>query len=112
MTTVGTSILETDARLAAKEVLSVYRADGFDVEPGAEDELEELALSGFRRLQDLRLLDRDDAEARISFQRARRSLELFVEEWSKRELKSGNRVLTSKGFKATQFSVCPVWPFK
>lgn len=97
---------------AIEDATSRLRASGLAITPEASDELRELVLASFRKMQESRILDLpSDAPERVEKEQlANANLMKLVDEWVRLERSRGNTELTLGGFKRSYASVCPVYP--
>lgn len=97
---------------AIEDAMSRVRASGLEITSEASDELSELVLASFRKMQESRILDlRSDAPERVEKEQlANANLMKLVDEWVRLERSRGNTELTLGGFRRTYASVCPVYP--
>jgi hypothetical protein len=96
------------------EVSQYVERQGFSFDTEALDELKELVLSGFRQLQEERVLDlaEDHPERREAVSRARGSLQLFMAGWIETEQAEESTRLQLENFERTRASLCPMYPFE
>lgn len=97
---------------AIEDATSRVRASGLAITPEASDELRELVLASFRKMQESRILDLpSDAPERVEKEQlANANLMKLVDEWVRLERSRGSAELTLGGFKRSYASVCPVYP--
>ena len=107
------AIFDTPALVhdAANDALTLIRKRGFRIEPGAEEELKELVMQGFRELATSRVLDSPGPEQTRAVNRAKASLGQFLDAWMRIESSGGERVLTTAGLRSAQSELCPMFPF-
>ncbi len=97
---------------AVNDVLKLIKKRGFRIEPSAEDELKDLVLQGFRELTTSRVLDSPGAEQTRAVNRAKTSLNQFMEAWMRADSGGGEKVLTTEGLHSAQSELCPIFPFQ
>ena len=97
---------------ALDDAMSRVRTSGLGITPEASDELRELVLASFRKMQESRILDLpSDAPERVEKEQlANANLMKLVDEWVRIERNRGSTELTLGGFKRSYASVCPVYP--
>jgi hypothetical protein len=100
--------VEHELREAYAESLRYIQEWNLGVNDEAEADLKEMILDGFRRLQELRVLDLPGPEQEEAFRRARRSLQVIIEEWVALERVGG--MLTSRGLRRAKTNMCSIYP--
>jgi hypothetical protein len=107
------AIYDTPAMVhdAVNDALKLIRKRGFRIEPSAEEELKELVNAGFRELAATRVLDLPGPEQTRALNRARASLNEFLDAWMRTDSRGGEKVLTTTGLHSAQSELCPMFPF-
>ncbi|MDB4910009.1 MAG: hypothetical protein JWO39_832 [Gemmatimonadetes bacterium] len=97
---------------AVDDALRLIRKRGFRIEASAEEELKELVNQGFRELAATRVLDLPGPEQTRALNRARVSLNEFLDAWMRAESRGEEKVLTTAGLHSAQSELCPIFPFE
>ena len=108
------TIYDTPAMVhdAINDALALIRKRGFRIEADAEEELRDLVNLGFRELAATRVLDLPGPEQSRALNRAKGSLNQFLDAWMRAESGGGENVLTSAGLHSAQSELCPIFPFE
>jgi len=107
-TMVETTAMEQDA---VNDALKLIKKRGFQIEPSAEAELKDLVNQGFRELATSRVLDLPGAEQSRAVNRAKASLNQFLDAWMRADSSGGEKLLTTAGLHSAQSELCPMFPF-
>jgi hypothetical protein len=107
-TMVDTPAMERDA---VNDALTLIKKRGFRIESSAEEELKDLVNQGFRELTTSRVLDVRGPEQTRAVNRAKASLNQFLDAWMRADSSGGERVLTTAGLHSAQSELCPMFPF-
>jgi hypothetical protein len=108
------TVVDTPAMVhdAVSDVLKLIRKRGFRIEPNAEEELKDLVMQGFRELAATRVLDLPGPEQTRAINRAKESLDEFMNAWMRADSRGGEKVLTTEGLHSAQSELCPIFPFE
>jgi hypothetical protein len=106
-TTVDTPAMVHDA---VNDALKLIKKRGFRIESDAEEELKDLVMQGFRALAATRVLDLPGPEQTRAVNRAKGSLNEFIDAWMRADSRGGEKVLTTQGLHSAQSELCPMFP--
>lgn len=94
------------------DVMRQIQLGGFGIGEEATEAIGELVLSGFRLMQESRILDLpSDSPERVQLEAlARANLMRLVQFWMETERAEGGTELSIRGFRRAYAAICPVYP--